>query len=222
LRTLARGYALTGVIFLSLLLSAAGARPEDARDIRVDGIEPGLKSGYLVASASIHGIFTPRIVGTIQSGLPSVVQIEVQVVSGKKTRARRRLLRRITYDIWAERYRIESEDTVVTTPDFEEVKRITNTLASVRLVARGLLNERDRLKIRVRVQVIPISVRQGKKVLSWLQEADQTEEELASEDRSSGFRFNLSRLVSFFVSGDKKHGNTSPWYTSAEFRISEL
>lgn len=195
---------------------------QESREIRVVSIKPGLDNGFLTVSALIQGVFSPRIVSTIQSGLPSMVEIEVQVLTGKKSKVRRRILRAISYNIWEERYRIESEDSVMNLSDFNQVKQIASRLDRVRLVRQRLLDRGAQHSIRIRVGVTPISVRQGQKVVDWLREPDQTEEDVASEERSSSFRFDLSRLISFFVGGNKSRPNRSRWYSSAKFRLSDL
>jgi hypothetical protein len=189
----------------------------------VDQIEPALVNEILTVSGVIHNLFSEKIVGTIQSGLPSMVEIEVKLLDAEgRTKLRRRYLRTISYDIWQERYTVRREDTTVVSGDFEAVKRLTSRLEHVVLAPKTVLDARTRYAIALRVRVIPISVRQGQKVLDWLREPNQTEEDLASEDRSSGFRLNLSKLVSFFVGGNKRRQNRSPWYSSRMFRLSDL
>ncbi len=179
-----------------------------------------------MVSAVFQNLFSKKIVGTIQSGLPSIIQIEIRLLEGGDRQIlRKQLSRTILYDIWDERYVIESHDTIQAAQaytDFEKVKAMTSRMENVILVPKDILNRNATYQIRMRVGIIPISSRQGDKVTDWLLNPNQTEENLASEDRSSGFKLNLSSLISLFVGGDKSSKYVSSWHSAESFNINDL
>ncbi|MFQ5866069.1 MAG: DUF4390 domain-containing protein [bacterium] len=192
-------------------------------DIRVHQIKPGLNHGHLTVSAVFQNLFSPKIVGTIQSGLPSIVEIEIRLLqTGKSNVVSKRMTRSISYNIWEERYSIQSEDTTQFCYELEKAKSLSSHLDQVALIQRSLLDAAAQYLIQMRVGIIPISSRQGARVTDWLLDPNQTEEDLASEDRSSGFKLNLSNLISFFIGGKKRSQYSSDWYSSNTFRITDL
>ncbi len=195
----------------------------DNGQIRVEQIEPGLNHGYLTVSAVFQNLFSPKIVGTIQSGLPSIVEIEIKLLrEGKKSILHKHMSRSISYNIWEERYAIQSEDTTEFCNELEKAKYLTSRLNGFALIKSSLLDPAAHYLIQIRVGIIPISSSQGARITDWLLNPNQTEEDLASEDRASGFKFNLSNLISFFIDGKKHSRYISDWHSSKPFRLTEL
>ena len=176
-----------------------------------------------MVSASFHNLFSKKIIGTIQSGLPSIVNVEVKLIEGEKNQIVHRLISRsISFDIWQERYAVATANRVRTFTNFENVKHVSSQLDNVFLVPDTLLEIHKQYNVRIRVAIIPISSRQGAKVDDWLIDPNQTEERLASEDRSSGFKFTLSNLVSFFVRDRRQSRYNSEWFSSKPFTTNTL
>ncbi|MFQ5824323.1 MAG: DUF4390 domain-containing protein [bacterium] len=210
-------------LLLTLYLNIHKGFAGEGGEIRVDQIEPRLNSGYLTVSAGLQNLFSTKIVGTIQSGLPSIIEIEIKLLqAGKKSVLRKRITRSISYNIWEERYSIQSEDTTEFCFELEKAKYLSSHLDHIALIRSSLLDSAAKYSIQIRVGIIPISMHQQEKLADWLQEPNQTEEYLASEDRSSGFKLNISKLVSFFVGGNKRPQNSSKWYSSKIFRVEDL
>lgn len=128
----------------------------------------------------------------------------------------------IEYNLWEERYTIRSADTTLTYEDFDQVKRLTSKITNEPLRPRRDLSAGKLYRIEIRVGIIPISARQANKVSDWLQNPNQTEEVVASDNRSSGFSLNINKLVSFFVNNKKGSQFRSKWFSSRVFRLSEL
>ena len=216
----------TKVFFLFLILNLQSLPPVvfggDDQQIRVENMTPQIRNGRLVVSADFRNLFSTRIVGTIQSGLPSIVQIEIKLRNASnKTVFRRLISRRISYDIWEERYTIAGDDTVRVLTDFQAVKAQSSRLEKEAITPPAALDTSQPYTIEIRAGIVPISTAQAEKVMDWLLDPNQTEEYLASENRASGFELNLNKLVSFFVSR-KKSTYTSGWYKSNKFRIRDL
>ena len=202
---------------VSYLLAQGG------NEIRIDTIAPRVVNDSLMVSASFHNLFSKKIIGTIQSGLPSIVNVEVKLIEGENNQIVHRLISRsISFDIWQERYAVATANRVRTFTNFENVKHVSSQLDNVFLVPDTLLKIQKQYNVRMRVAIIPISSRQGAKVDDWLIDPNQTEERLASEDRSSGFKFTLSNLVSFFVRDRRQSRYNSEWFSSKPFTSNTL
>lgn len=206
---------------MALWISAGFAGNE--KTLRVERIKPELVNGYLTVSANFQNLFSERITGTIQSGLPSVIQIEIKLMKNSNQLVKRKqIVHSISYDIWDELYSINTEDSTEIYKDFTTAKKISSRLEKSALIAANLLTSQDRYSIHIRVGIIPISSKQGAKIADWLLDPNQTEENLASEERASGFKLNLSNLVSFFVGGKKRSRYSSDWFTSETFFLNDL
>ena len=209
-------FILISVTFPSLVFAQAGG------EIRVERITPGLSGDSLVVSADFKNLFSKKIVGTIQSGLPSIVEIQIKLLEGTRQIVRKPISRSIEFDVWEERYLVRSPDTTQVYLEFEQVKRASNRLLNAFLISRALLAAAKNYTIQIRVGIVPISAHQANKVSYWLENPNQSEEAIASDNRSSGFSLNINKLVSFFVSNKKGSQFSSKWFSSRPFRLAEL
>lgn len=207
---------LISVTFPLLAFVQAGS------EILVERITPGLSGDSLVVSADFKNLFSRKIVGTIQSGLPSIVEIQIKLFEGTKQIVRKPISRSIEFDVWEERYRVRSPDTTQVYFEFEQVKQAANRLMNVFLISKALLAATKNYTIQIRVGIIPISAHQANKVSYWLENPNQSEEAIASDNRSSGFSLNINKLVSFFVNKKKGSQFSSKWFSSRSFRLAEL
>lgn len=199
------------------------AVPQQQEPISIESIVPHLAYGNLALSAKFKNLFSRRIVGTIQSGLPSVIQAEIRLLdSAKRSVVRKHITRTIIYDLWDELYTLRSPDTSLTFNKFEAVQASGSQIDSLLLTPRSQLSMQQKYRVQLRVSIIPITARQAEKVTDWLQTSSQTQEVLASDDRTSSFQLNLNKLVSFFVSSRKRSVFESDWFESRVFSLSEL
>ena len=163
-----------------------------------------------------------KIIGTIRSGLPSVVFVDIELAEkGGRRIARQRIVQSISYDIWQERYTIERDTLRRTLANFDSMQQASSTLHDIEMSALAQLKGQLSYVLTVQAGISPISGRQSQKFSSWLQDSDEIRSDVGSQERASGFQLNLSKLVSFLIGGDKRRGNTSP-ERRIEFRISEL
>ncbi|MCH8956808.1 DUF4390 domain-containing protein [candidate division KSB1 bacterium] len=209
-------FILISVTFPSLAFAQAGS------EIRVERITPKLSGDSLLVSADFKNLFSRKIVGTIQSGLPSIVEIQIKLLEGTKQIVRKPISRSIEFDVWEERYVVRSPDTTEVYFEFEQVKQAANRLLNVVLISKGLLTANQTYTIQIRVGIVPISAHQANKVSYWLENPNQSEEAIASDNRSSGFSLNINKLVSFFVNKKKGSQFSSKWFSSRPFRLAEL
>jgi hypothetical protein len=207
---------------LVTLIVVTSIAASDNNGIRIEAITAGLSRDSLVVSARFENLFSEKIIGTIKSGLPSIVQIEMRLLeSGSKMIVRRQIVHNIAYDIWEERYTISNGKKLVL-QSFEAVQISATHLKEIHLSEVMRLRPGIDYSVQMRVGIIPISSMQANRVSDWLRDPHQTEESVASDDRDSGFQLNLNKLVSFFVNRNKKSAYTSAWYSSGIFKLDDL
>lgn len=205
-------------ILYTLFLNSALSAAEEGIEVRNISVEA--QDDTVVVQADLHNLFSKKIIGMIDSGLPSILETELRivVVSSEKTVWHTKHHKQIEYDLWGERYLVTA-DSVRTFPTFAEVSRDCQNLV-MKTIDLKSLDMRSRHEVQIRVHLLPISSQQASKANGWLTNPSQTEETLPSDERSSGFSLNLNRLISFFVNQTKS--STSGWFASQPFSPPDL
>ena len=73
------------IIGLFVLMPLNGEKVlSDSKKIKIEQISHFFQNDSLVVSARFASMFSSKVIGTIQSGLPAVVQIEIKLESGRK------------------------------------------------------------------------------------------------------------------------------------------
>ncbi len=215
--------AKTFLIIVSLFLRFEFAAAGDGGDIQIEGIEVKLVDDQLAVSAEFLNLFSEKVRSTIQSGLTSVVQIEIRLKNSlQKELLSRRMLRTISFDIWEERYTVSDWDTTLFFLSFAEAQRSCSRLRDTPLMPSNNLELTSGLVLHMKVGISPISSKQAERVSDWLLNPNQRQEYLASQNRTNSFEINLNRLVSFFVSSRNSSNYVSEWFNSRPFNVSDL
>ena len=118
-------YDISWLLFILLhcFLSGASAQAASEPGIKVREIVPRIRENKLYVSIKVDNLFSQKVVGTIRSGLPSVVFIELTLQeSGGRRIVRRRILQSISYNLWEERYTMQRDSTEERLQDFGLVK----------------------------------------------------------------------------------------------------
>jgi hypothetical protein len=203
--------------FLFLLLLSAAAAAQTPRIISVVA-KPTADS--ISVAVQLADIFSPKILNTIRSGLPAVIRFDFRVLeetNQEKLQVMRLL--RIVYDVWNDRYRLQFNDRAQIVASFAEVEKICVNFEETKLLSKRRLALQKTYRLRLQVAVIPISTKQDQQLRDWLEVADDTEESAPGEDRSTGFRLNVSKLVSFFGGKKDRPFGASEWAVSPPFRL---
>lgn len=175
---------------------------------------------HLAVSVQLADLFSPKIANTIRSGLPAVIRFDFRLVA-EPDREARQITRslRILYDVWSERYRIAVNGQEQITSTFAEMEKFCAGFEAEKFLPLAQLSPQKTYRLRLQVAVIPISAKQDQQLRDWLEASDATEESAPGEDRATGFRLNLSKLVSFFWGKKERPFGTSEWAESPSFRV---
>ncbi len=190
-------------------------QPIQIRDLRVRA-----NDGHLVLEFRADNLINEKIKGTIQSGLPAAVEFEIRLLRGRGEILRKKFFRTLTYDIWSERYSIQFEDTTEVFTRFDAMLARISHCTDMLITTLNRLDRLARYTVKLRATVLPVSFRQNQKLSGWL-EASEKEDDITSEERASGFKFNISRLISFFMGNRPGRGRTSRWVETT-FTLSDV
>lgn len=202
-------------IFFALAISLAAQTP------RIVSLSAEPAHDSLAVNVQLEDLFPTKIANTIRSGLPTVIRFDFRLIdeSGREV-LRLTEAMEILYDIWAQRFRITLDQQQRFAASFEEMKKICSELEQHKLAAPAALRAASQYRLRLQVTVIPISSRQNHRWRERIESADLQDEAAASEAGRSGFSVNVSRLLSFFLSGKERVHGASAWATSSPFQFS--
>lgn len=206
---------ITPAIFVALAISLAAQTP------RIVSLSAEPAHDSLAVNVQLEDLFPTKIANTIRSGLPTVIRFDFRLIdeSGREV-LRLTEAMEILYDIWVQRFRITLDQQQHFAASFEEMKKICSKLERHKLAAPAALRAASPYRLRLQVTVIPISSRQNHHWRERIESADLQDEAAASEAGRSGFSVNVSRLLSFFLSGKERVHGASAWATSSPFQFS--
>lgn len=205
------------------------ARADDS-DIKIHDIQPKLAHGNVQISAKFDDLFSRKTLSTIQSGLPSLIRIHIvlkeseasgTLFSHRKEIHEVELIRSVAYDVWDELYTVETRDTTMTFTKLDTVKKVASQLERVPIMRASLLEPERAYLLEARVQIVPISAQQGSKISEWIRNPNQVNKPIVGEDSSTAFQLTPNSLVSLFVGKGESSRNSSGWFRSKPFSITE-
>jgi len=195
----------------------------DAGQIIVREINPYTRNGNLCSEIGCGNLFSEKIIGTIQSGLPSIIDVKIKLAEASdKTIATKSTTIEITHNIWTETYTIKRDNRTETVPNFQIVKKKCSSLEIDSIIALTHLRQTEQYVIFVKIEINPISSKQSEKIQDWIMDSTPTEVEVTSTNRTNVISFNLSKLIKFFFGEKKASENSSKWTVSNVFKMNEL
>jgi len=188
-----------------------------------DRVWPSIRDSYLCVSVLINNLFSPKAVATIQSGLPAIVDFEIRLqASGQKVVAKKRISHRITHDVWKGTYKVTGDFVNKIFASLDSAQAACGNLIQLPILSLAKLDAQSAYTFLVQAQITPISKVQNQKLKGWLANPNQMVEDIPGKDRSSGFNFSFSKLISFFVGSKEHKENTTPWLQSQAFSVNDL
>ncbi|MGH7496536.1 MAG: hypothetical protein ACREOO_29655 [bacterium] len=205
---------LTTIFCLILCL----AWPLGAQQPKIRGLNAMPRGERVIARMRLENLFAPKIVSTIRSGLPAIVQHDFRLLAENgKEKGRALQTLEVKYDIWAQRFRLAFPDTVRIAATFEEAERMLQDF-EMPVLFMPALDRSSTYRLRLRVVVIPISAEQNRQLLQRLAANDFEVDNTTTEAGRSGFSLDLSSLISFFFAGEERAHGASDWVASPPFR----
>jgi hypothetical protein len=192
---------------------AAGARPEIAR-VRL--VEDG---GHLAADIVTTGLFSERIVGTVQSGLPAVVDLFCIFSTPGGGTARENVISfTLRYDVWEDTYSIEGPDTTLGYASFAAMRAAIEHMRGVRLDPSGALDPARSYRLRLSVMISPLRGADRERIAGWVSENMRSSDDDSWREQV----LDLNDLISHFFSRGRGSADRSEWYESAFFKPGAL
>jgi len=205
------GNTVIAAIFAIILLIGGWSRPAYAKDPHPDisQVSIGVDQGYITGDVASSGLFSERITGTVQSGLPAVVDLFYYLSGLDGSVVGENVLSfSLRYNVWDDIYAIEAPDTTLTFSIFAEMQQAIEHLHRLKLVSLDSLDSDRSYRVHMRIMINPLRGTDREKIAGWVSENMRTSE----DDSWHGQVLNLNELISHFFSRERGVVNQSPWY----------
>ncbi len=194
------------------------------QDYRINNVLPYLKNDSIKIDLSVQNLFEGEIRKTLLTGIPIMIEFQFQLKAEDQTLVTSySRICKITYDVWEEYFRLLClEENEKNFQKIEEVVMWFNQIEGINLASVEILSLDKKYSIQVRSLVTLMSRKQSEQIKWWIQNSEQTEEDKASQERSTGFRLNLNKLVQLFFTRDEKPKQYVVSGNSGVFSIADL
>jgi hypothetical protein len=180
-----------------------------ADSLKIEEAQLTQQGDSLLLHAQVNGLVDKKVRGTIQSGLPSVVEIELHIRdSAGKTLARGVLRRRIVFDVWEDRYTVEDGRKAQI---FTGLEQAVFAAFAIRQYLPARWKSRQPMTVRLRAAISLISGDQSRKLAGWLNDGEQISS-VTSEENSGSFSLDFGTVVSWFLKDKKRDEHWSEWH----------
>jgi hypothetical protein len=201
-----------------LVLACAQGAAADERPV-VAGTTVYVSGGRIVCDVTCGGLFSERIVGTIESGLPAVVELLYTleregggtVESGVHTFE-------LGYDVWEDVFSVEAGDSSTYFESFDVLKTAIERLRGVPLAPMGRVDPAGVYTVHVTVAVHPLSGSDHRRIEGYVEEAVGAR----THDSWREQVLNINDLIGWFFSRDKGTTHRSDVYRTAAFTPGSL
>ena len=207
---------IAGVLLIGGRAQSARAEEPPPAIVRV---QLAVEDGYITGDVTSSGLFSERITGTVQSGLPAVVDLFYYLSTPEGGTAADNVLSfSLHYDVWEDVYSIDGPDSIVAYPTFAEMQRAIQELDNLKLVSLDSLDPDRSYRVHMSVVVNPLRGADREEIAGWVSENMRSSE----DDAWHGQVLNLNELISHFLSRERGVVNQSSWYKSEFVKLDSL
>jgi hypothetical protein len=208
------------VIVLVLCQSSAVAGDKGDRPAIVRA-DVSVSDGLIVSDLFSSNLFTDQVVGTVESGLPAVVELLYKLVTREnKTVTRGLHAFELHYDVWEDFYSIVGMDSTVRFATFDRMAAAIEHLREIEIVPVSIVNTNTEYAVEFSIAVHPLRGRE-QQIVGWVGENVRS----ASDETWREQVLNLNDLIEhFFASGKGASGRNerSEWYRTGFFSPGRL
>ncbi len=194
-------YQKHNLIFLWLVLLILSEPVPGQDSLQITNIHPFIRDDTLVCQFAVSHLFSGSIKQTLLSGLPVLIEMQPSLLSNNNRQLTTPKIKyHLTYDIWEDRFAMESTENIVNFTSLSSLKKWWNPYQSLPLFSLKKIKDQPSLQISLKLRLILLSSTQSQKLKDWIFNSEETEENTPAMDRDTGFKLNLNRLVSLFLS----------------------
>jgi hypothetical protein len=207
---------------LILLTLLAGVRPGETladpeRPAIVDA-QIYVAEGRLMSDITAENLFSDRIVGTVQSGLPAVVELLFKLTRGKNTMVNQGLIAyELHYDVWDDRYMITDVERTRIFPTFDDMSAAIHSLNRISIGLVRMLEPQNEYTVEFGLAVHPLRSKDKQEIQGWVSENVR-----GSQGGQREQILNLNELIERFFARNKDNVTRSEWFRTRRFRLDDV
>lgn len=206
---------------IALLLFTGGMLAQNSPEIR--DVRPFIRGDSLVCSFACPGLFSGSIRQTLLSGLPVLIELQPRFVGDNSAEGGIPNKKyQLSYDIWEDQFTMESAGGKHTFSSLDALQEWWNPLAELALLPLGKLDKASEFRLEINLRIILLTHSQSKKMKNWVLNAAETEENIPSMNRDTGFTLNLNQVVSLFLNKSDSAESIEVRGESMPFKIEDL
>ncbi|MFH0778399.1 MAG: DUF4390 domain-containing protein [Candidatus Eisenbacteria bacterium] len=212
-------FAILSTFLLAWVVPMAGpsaALAEKEEPPTITQMNLYVEEGLLTVDISARGLLSERVVGTVQSGLPAVLELFFDLTESDRKTVVQKGARSysLKYDVWDDVYSVAGQDSTTRLPTFEAMRFFVEHMKSIRLVpVSRMLSDRSYF-VEMSVAVSPLQGTERRKVDGWIKENVRKEGEGPWHEQL----LNVSDLITHFLSREKDSAKRSRLFRSTVFR----
>jgi hypothetical protein len=204
-----------------LLLFDGGMLAQNSPEIR--NVRLFIRGDSLLCSVACPGLFSGSIKQTLLSGLPVLIELQPRIVGGNSAGSSIPNEKyQLSYDIWEDQFTMQSAGGKHTFSSLDALQAWWNPFAELALLPLGKLEKTSELRFEINLRIILLTRSQSKKMKNWILNAAETEENIPSMNRDTGFTLNLNQVVSLFLNKSDAGESFEIRGESTPFQIEDL
>jgi hypothetical protein len=205
------------ICLAGLLLAALAETVRAGDDARpaVVRLELYTQNGDLKADITAQGLFSERIVGTVQSGLPAVVEVfHILVESGGTAVEKGVHSYSLEYDIWDDVYSVAGQDTTVLLPSLEAMRAAIEEMTGLTFARLARMRTGRSYYVQVSIAVSPLQAGDRSSMTGWISENVRSTGETPWHEHV----LDVNNLITHFFSREEGPEQATEWFRSQPFR----
>jgi hypothetical protein len=173
----------------------------------------------IVSDLHCTRLFSEQIVGTVESGLPAVVELLYRVANRDDDDVHRgALVLRLQYDVWDDIYALDRGDTSLSFTSFTAMRNAVERMRRVPIVAIGDVEPGGVYSIEFSVAVHPLRGGEQKRIVGWVDETVRGKNDGSWREQI----LNVNDLIHRFFRRDRESTNRSDWFRTIMFTPATL
>lgn len=210
---------IKALLFLMLFPRASSGQDFDFQKLNLH-----VRNDTLLVDVYFSGLFEGEIRKTMLAGIPVQLDLILKISNQENSVIfSRNLSSLISYDVWDEEFQVNTylKGKKVFT-EFSEIKDYFTPLKNLVVSDIDNLHVAGPVTFSVEAMADILTEKESSKLKKWLEKGDVTEEENPTGERDTGFKLDLSRLVSFFFGNRAKTGVFTARATMTNINLKEL
>ena len=208
--------AATILAILFVLQTSPVTAADDGEKPSVTGARMFVNGDVVMSDLTCRNLFSERIVGTVQSGLPAVVELLYQLVTRQdKTVGRGLHAYELQYDVWDDVYTIDHADSESHYFSFDAMANAVEHLRRIAIIPVEAIDPVTEYAVQFSVSVHPLRGSE-QQIVGWVGE------NVGAQGSSHTQMLNVNDLIQSFFARDRDVSNRSDWFETEFFQPNRL